>query len=106
MSTDATSGLEPDEPNSVVAAATEQTRKRAEWEHLRLAACPGANRVNVCNVSYGVQAKADHTYTVVVADGSPTDCGCPAAAYQPGPCKHMVTVADAPDVIDAAEGRQ
>ena len=89
--------------NELMATADETTIKRARWEHLRLAACPGTGRVNVCNVSYGVHEKADHTYTVTVEKGQPTDCGCPAAEYQSGPCKHAVAVADHPDVIREAE---
>jgi hypothetical protein len=89
----------PAHRNELVAAATAKTLKRARWEHLRLAACPGAHRVNVANYSYGAAAarSGEHTYTVTVGeDGQPTDCRCPAAEYQPGPCKHAVKVADAP----------
>jgi hypothetical protein len=85
-------------------AADEKTVKRARWEHLRLAACPGANRVNVCNLSYGVQAKADHTHTVAVRHGMPTECTCKSFEYRSGFCKHMLAVADKPYAIDAAEG--
>ena len=91
MNANATSGQETDEPtrpahrNELAAAADEKTLKRARWEHLRLAACPGARHVNVCNLSYGVHEKADHTYTVTVERGQPTDCTCPAATYQSGP---------------------
>jgi hypothetical protein len=97
-------GPQPAHRNELAAAADEQTLKRARWEHLRLAAVPGAGRVNVCNVSYGVDAKLDHTYTVTVDRGEPIDCTCPAAEYQPGPCKHVVAVGDAPAVIAAAAG--
>lgn len=99
---------QPATRNELAGAPTEKTLKRARWEHLRLAACPGARRVNVANYSYGVAAvrTGEHTYTVTLApDGQPTDCTCPAAEYQPGPCKHAVAVADAPDVIaDAMHG--
>lgn len=106
MSNDEPDEVERTEPahrNELAAAADEKTLKRARWEHLRLAAVPGARRVNVCNVSYGVQEKAEHTYTVTIGpDGLPTDCGCPAAEYQSGPCKHAVAVAGDREVLDAA----
>ena len=95
----------PAHRNELAAAATEKTLKRARWEHLRLAACPGARRVNVTNYSYGVAGvrSGEHTYTVTVAvDGQPNDCTCPAAEYQPGPCKHAVRVADAPEIVAEA----
>jgi hypothetical protein len=49
MSRNATSGQEsgdridsqPAHRNELAAAADEETLKRARWEHLRLAACPG-----------------------------------------------------------------
>ena len=93
---------QPAHRNELAAAADEQTLKRARWEHLRLAACPGTRRVNVCNLSYGVHEKADHTYTVTVERGQPTDCTCPAAEYQSGPCKHVVAVAADRAVLDEA----
>lgn len=110
MSTNTSSGQEsggrtdpqPAHRNELAAAASEKTLKRARWEHLRLTACPGTGRVNVCNVSYGVQAKADHTYTVTVERGEPTDCTCSAATYQSGPCKHAVAVAGDQGVLDEA----
>ena len=110
MSNDVTSGQESDgrigrQPahrNELAAAADEQTLKRARWEHLCLTACPGAGRVNVCNLSYGVHEKADHTYTVTVDRGQPTDYTCPAAEYQSGPCKHVVAVAADRAVLDEA----
>ncbi|WP_049904117.1 SWIM zinc finger family protein [Halococcus agarilyticus] len=112
MSTNASSGQEsggrtdpqPAHRNGLAAAADEKTLKRARWEHLRLAPVAGAQRVNVCNVSYGVQAKNDHTYTVTVERGEPTDCTCSAATYQSGPCKHAVAVAGDREVIDEAMG--
>ena len=108
MNANETSGQETDEPtrpahrNELAAAADEKTLKRARWEHLRLAACSGTGRVNVCNLSYGVHEKADHTYTVTVERGQPTDCTCPAAKYQSGPCKHVVAVAADRAVLDEA----
>ena len=109
MSKNETSGQEssgtdrqPAHRNELAAVADEQTLKRARWEPLRLAACPGTGRVNVCNLSYGVHEKADHTYTVTVDRGQPTDCTCPAASYQSGPCKHVVAVAADREVLEEA----
>ena len=111
MSKNETSGQETDEPtrpahrNELAAAADEQTLKRARWEHLRLAACPGARHVNVTNYSYGVEAarSGEHTYTVSIGrDGLPTGCTCPADEYQPGPCKHAVACAADREVLDEA----
>jgi hypothetical protein len=113
MSNDATSGQEsggrtdrqPAHRNELAAAADEKTLKRARWEHLRLAACPGARHVNVTNYSYGVQAarSGEHTYTVSIGpDGLPTECTCPADEYQPGPCKHAVACAADREVLDEA----
>ena len=112
MKNDATSGQEssgtdrqPAHRNELAAAADEKTLKRARWEHLRLAACPGARHVNVTNYSYGVQAarSGEHTYTVAIGpDGLPTECTCPADEYQPGPCKHAVACAGDREVLDEA----
>ena len=111
MNANEASGQETDEPtrpahrNELAAAATEKTLKRARWEHLRLAACPGARHVNVTNYSYGVQAarSGEHTYTVSIGpDGLPTECTCPDDEYQPGPCKHAVAVAADRAVLDEA----
>ena len=95
MSNDETSGQETSgndrqqaHRNELAAAVDEKTLKRARWEHLRLAACPGARHVNVTNYASGVEAarSGEHTYTVSVGrDGLPTECTCPAAKYQPGP---------------------
>ena len=95
-------GTEPAHRNEFAAAADEQTRKRARWEHMRLTACPGTGRVTVCNLSYGVHERADHTYTVTVERGQPTDCTCPAAEHQSGACKRVVTVAADRAVLDEA----
>ena len=111
MNANATSGQETDEPtrpahrNELAAIADEKTLKRARWEHLRLAACPGAHHVNVTNYSYGVEAAkgGEHTYTVAIGpDGLPTECTCPADEYQPGPCKHAVACAADREVLDEA----
>ena len=102
---DEVEGTEPAQRNELAAAADEKTLKRARWEHLRLAACPGARHVNVTNYSYGVQAarSGEHTYTVSIGrDGLPTGCTCPADEYQPGPCKHAVACAADREVLDEA----
>ena len=115
MNTNETSGQEsggrtdeqPAHRNELAAAADEKTLKRARWEHLRLAACPGARHVNVTNYSYGVQAarSGEHTYTVSIGrDALPTGCTCPADEYQPGPCKHVVACAGDREVLDEAMG--
>lgn len=44
----------------------------------------------------------DHSYTVHVESGIPSDCTCPAWEYQPGVCKHMVAVAIREPVLEAA----
>lgn len=116
MNQNETSGQEPDgrtdrQPavrNELAAAASEKTLKRARWENFRFAPCEGAKRVNVTNDSYGDEATQtdEHTYTVNVEAGQPTDCTCPAAEYQSGPCKHAVALADAPDVIAEAMGAE
>jgi hypothetical protein len=100
---------QPATRNELAGAATKKTLKktlkRARWEHLCFAACPGTKRVNVTNYSYGVAAvwTGEHTYTVTLApDSQPESCTCPTAEYRPGPCKHAVAVADAPDVIAEA----
>lgn len=79
--------------------------KRARWEHLRLAPCIGAGKVNVCNYSYGVQAKNDHTHTVSVESGIPFDCTCPDWQYNnpEDGCKHMIAVSNAPDIMAEAQ---
>ena len=79
--------------------------KRAKWEHLRLAPCLGVGKVNVENVSYGVQAKKDHTYTVSVESGIPFSCTCSDWTYNnpENGCKHMIAVSNAPDVMDKAQ---
>ena len=99
-----TSGIDrqPAHRNELATAADEQTLKRARWEHLRLAACPGTGRVDVCNLSYGVHKKTDHTYTLTVECGQPTDCTCLAATYRNSPCKHVVAVAGDQEVLDEA----
>lgn len=54
------------------------------------------------NASYSSNYRADHTYTVHVVGGIPSDCTCPAWQYCQGACKHMVRVALSPGVIEAA----
>ena len=59
--------------------------------------------MNVTNYASGVEAarSGEHTYTVSVGrDGLPTECTCPAAKYQSGPCKHVVAVAGGRAVLD------
>jgi hypothetical protein len=84
-------------------AISETTVKRARWENLQIAPCPGANRLNVCNYSHGVAAKADHTHTVTTENGMPVECTCAAFTYNDGLCKHCLAVADDPEAMKKAE---
>ena len=80
-------GTEPAHHNEFTAAADKQiaqTRAGAQCASPRV-----PDRVNVCNLSYGVHERADHTYTVTDERGQPTDCTCPAVEYQLGACKHV-----------------
>lgn len=83
-------------------ASDERAVKRAQWENMRLAACPGAGKVNVCNVSYGVAAKPEHTYTVTIENGMPVACTCPAFEHREGLCKHCLAVAADEEVLAEA----
>ena len=83
--------------------ADEQVQKRAQWEAFEFTVL-GDGDVEVVNDSHG---DADnHTYTVHVEGGIPSDCTCPAWEYQPGACKHMVAVAIRESVLDAASREQ
>jgi uncharacterized Zn ribbon protein len=87
-------------------AISETTVKRARWENLQIAPCPGANRLNVCNYSHGVAAKADHTHTVTVDNGMPVTCTCAAFTYNDGLCKHCLACANDHEAMDTAEAKQ
>jgi hypothetical protein len=78
--------------------ADEQVEKRAQWEAFEFALL-GDGDVEVTNGSH--EDADDHTYTVHVEGGIPSDCTCPAFEYQPGACKHMVATAIREPVIEA-----
>ena len=73
--------------------------KRAEWEAFEFTLV-GNGDVEVVNTSH--EEPSDHSYTVHVEGGIPSDCTCPAFEYQQGACKHMVAVAIREPVLEAA----
>jgi len=75
------------------------TEKRAQWEAFEFTVLDGGD-VEVVNGSHADDD--DHTYTVHIEGGIPSDCTCPAWEFQPGACKHMVGVAIRDPVLDAA----
>jgi len=79
------------------------TEKRAQWEAFSFRLL-GDGDVEVTNGSH--EDADDHTYTVHVESGIPSDCSCPAFEYQPGACKHMVGVAIREPVLEAASREQ
>jgi len=83
--------------------ADEQVEKRAQWEAFEFTVL-GDGDVEVVNASH--ETPDDHTYIVYVEGGIPSDCTCPAWEYQPGACKHMVTVAIREPVLEAASREQ
>ena len=83
--------------------ADEQVEKRAQWEAFSFRLL-GDGDVEVTNGSH--ENSDNHTYTVHVEGGIPSDCTCPAWEYQSGACKHMVAVAIREPVLDAASEDQ
>ncbi|MFC4249005.1 SWIM zinc finger family protein [Natribaculum luteum] len=83
--------------------ANEQVEKRAQWEAFEFTV-HGDGDVEMVNDSHA--DADDHTYTVHVEGGIPSDCECPAWEYQPGACKHMVAVAIREPVLEAASREQ
>lgn len=79
--------------------ADEQVEKRAQWEAFEFALL-GDGDVEVTNGSH--EDADNHTYTVHVEGGIPSDCTCPAFEFQPGACKHMVGVGIREPVLEAA----
>ena len=79
--------------------ADEQVEKRAQWEAFEFSLL-GEGDVEVVNGSH--EDADEHTYTVHVEGGIPSDCSCPAWEFQPGACKHMVAVAIREPVLEAA----
>jgi hypothetical protein len=87
-------------------AISAKTIKRARWENLQVAACPGTNHCNVCNYSHPIAEKAAHTHTVTIENGMPQSCTCAAFTYNDGLCKHCLAVADDHEAMDTAEAEQ
>jgi hypothetical protein len=87
-------------PSDVVDAldADATTEKRASWEGFEFTVL-GGDEIEVVNSSY--ENPDEHTYTVHVEGGIPSDCNCPAFEYQDGACKHMVGVAIREPVLEA-----
>ncbi|WP_367176671.1 SWIM zinc finger family protein [Haloarcula rubripromontorii] len=81
----------------------EQVEKRAQWEAFEFTVL-GDGDVKVVNDSH--ENADDHTYTVHVESGIPSDCSCPADTYQEGACKHRVAVAIREPVLEAASREQ
>jgi hypothetical protein len=73
--------------------------KRASWEAFEFTLL-GDGDVEVVNTSH--EEPNEHTYTVHVEGGIPSDCTCPAFEYQEPPCKHQVAVAIREPVLEAA----
>ncbi|WP_338739367.1 SWIM zinc finger family protein [Haloplanus salilacus] len=73
--------------------------KRAQWEGFEFTILEGSN-VEVVNGSH--DEPEEHTYTVHVESGIPSDCTCPAFEYQEGACKHLLAVAIRKPVLEAA----
>jgi len=83
--------------------ADEQVQKRAQWEAFEFTVLGGGD-VEVVNDSH--ENADDHTYTVHVEGGIPSDCTCPADTYQDGACKHRIAVAIREPVLEAANREQ
>jgi hypothetical protein len=77
----------------------DKTGKRAVYEAFTFRPRGGGDVV-VGNDSHGDD---DHTYTVHVVGGLPSDCTCPADEYHEGACKHRVAVAMRPALLEATE---
>ena len=72
--------------------------KRASWEGFEFTLL-GEGDVEVVNCSH--DEPEEHTYTVNVEGGIPSDCTCPAFEYQDGACKHMVAIAIREPILEA-----
>lgn len=95
-------GLTPTDVVDVLDADV-ATEKRAQWEAFEFTVL-GDGDVEVVNASH--ESPDDHTYTVHVEGGIPSDCSCPADTYQAGACKHRVAVAIREPVLEAASEEQ
>lgn len=76
--------------------------KRAQYEAFEFSLYE--DDILVRNESYA--DPENHEYRVIVEDGLPTHCTCPADARYPGPCKHRVAVAIRRPVLDAVRTMQ
>ncbi len=90
--------LRPSEVVDVLSPDAE-TAKRAEWEAFEFTLL-GDGEIEVVNTSH--EEPEEHTYTVHVEGGIPSDCTCPAFEYREGSCKHQVAVAIREPVLEAA----
>lgn len=78
----------------------EKSLERARTEPMSFAT-PSQDLVIVANERH--ENPEDHTYAVVVDDGLPVHCTCPAEKRFPTPCKHRLAVALNGAVMAAAE---
>jgi hypothetical protein len=78
--------------------ADSKSVKRAQWEAFEFTLL-GDGDVEVVNTSH--EEPDEHTYTVHVEGGIPSDCTCPAWEYQNGACKHMMSVAIREPLLEA-----
>jgi len=92
------SELAPSEVVELLDADT-TVEKRAQWEGFEFTLLEDGD-VEVVNGSH--DEPEEHTYTVHVQGGIPSDCTCPAFEYQDGACKHMVAVTIREPVLEAA----
>jgi hypothetical protein len=90
--------LHPSEVLELLDADSESV-KRASWEAFEFTLL-GDGDIEVVNISH--ENPDDHTYTVHVESGIPSDCTCPAFEYREGSCKHQVAVAIREPVLEAA----
>jgi hypothetical protein len=72
--------------------------KRAQWGGFEFTLL-GDGDVEVVNTSH--EEPSEHSYTVHVESGIPSDCTCPAFEYQDGACKHMAAVAIRESLLEA-----
>jgi hypothetical protein len=91
------SELAPSEVVELLDADT-TVEKRAQWEAFEFTLL-GSGDVKVVNTSH--EEPSDHTYTVHVEGGIPSDCTCPAFEYQAGACKHMLSIAIREPLLEA-----
>lgn len=78
----------------------DKAAKRATWESFEFSV-PATGVVVVKNMSYGDEAD-EHTHSVNVTDGVPTECSCKSDEFGSSACKHRVAVAINTAVLEAA----